>query len=237
MPRGEGDESTRPTRARPVPVDARKCLALLSGAAVLIVLMGVIGQLMVRGAEEGLRQTLGRPFILDSEISVPTWFSGIVLVAVAGAAWWISTLPEHQEHRRRWQVLAVMFAYMSLDESIIIHEMADGLLAPLFGLSGDVPDFPLWILPAGIVVVIAGVYLLPLFRELGRGQQRLWVAALLLYTGGALGVEVVSRPLYALPSEGSLAWLALNVLEEGMEMAGAIVFLYSLLREVEAPAR
>ncbi|MGH3665396.1 MAG: hypothetical protein ACRDU8_04810 [Egibacteraceae bacterium] len=50
-----------------------------------------------------------------------------------------------------------------------------------------------------------------------------------LFVGGAVGVEVVARPFYALPSESSLGYALLVLLEEGMELAGLVLFVWALL--------
>lgn len=186
--------------------------------------LGTAAHLLVRGVPEGVRRSVARPFLLDTELTLPAWFSSSLLLAIAAVAWWLSRA--EPDHARRWRVLAAAFTIMSLDEAIILHEMFDQLLADALGTGGDEA---LWVFPAAVAVALVGGYVLPLWRSRPSGERRAWLAALLAYGGGAVAIEFVSRPYYAVPVDASVGYVFLVAFEEGLEMAGAALFLWALL--------
>ncbi len=105
-------------------------LNLLGGAAVvaaLIVGLGVLGAL-VRG------EVLDLPaFDMNAERSVPTLFSGGLLLVAAGGAYVLGRSQESQG-TRSWWVLALFLAFMSFDETMSVHER----LQSRIGVTGQV---------------------------------------------------------------------------------------------------
>jgi hypothetical protein len=192
----------------------------------------LVAHLLARGHTDGIVQDLTRPLLLDAEITVPTWFSSSLLLLIAAAcalaAW------RGGELARRWWVLSVVFVFLSLDEAVIIHELGDELMARV--LDRDV-DVPLWTIPAGIAVLVVGAYCLRLYRSQPSHLRRAWVVALLAFVGGAVGFEALGRPHYAVPSEAGVTYILLSTIEEGLEMAGALIFLWAVMWAAHEPVR
>jgi hypothetical protein len=165
-------------------------LNLLGGAAVvaaLIVGLGVLGAL-VRG------EVLDLPaFDMNAERSVPTLFSGGLLLVAAGGAYVLGRSQESQG-TRSWWVLALFLAFMSFDETMSVHER----LQSRIGVTGQV-------LLAPVVLVGAAAWL--------SAVRALWwhrVASWWLIGGAAawLSTQVID----VLQSSGRLD--ALTVVEE-----------------------
>lgn len=176
-------------------------------------------------------------FALGMEHNVPTFFSSMLLLSAA-ALLGIITMTRHQHKESKvfqWGLLAVIFLYLAVDEAAGLHELLNYPVS-IFTETGSVFYYG-WVIPASVLVLIfAGAYLRFLL-DLPRTVRILFVAAGMLYVGGALGGEMVSG-LYA-DSHGwdNPTYATIATMEETLEMTGALVFVYALLRYVRAEVR
>src|SRR5256885_4802293 len=104
--------------------------------------------------EMEIRKSFERLFDLDAEANIPTWFSSalllmcaMLLAANAAAKW--KTRDRYTIH---WIVLSVIFLYLSVDETAIIHEMSIKPLRSMLHPTGLL--YEAWIIP-GIVATVA----------------------------------------------------------------------------------
>lgn len=170
-----------------------------------------------------------RLFYVDLEANVPTWYSSSVLLlcalllALIAAARWQGRQP----FARHWGALALLFLALSIDEAAILHEMAIAPLRPL--VAGQPLLYYAWVVPGAAAVVVVGVAFVPFLRHLPARARCLFVAAGAVYVGGALGLESASGLRAAGHGEGDLAYTLFATAEELLEMAGAVLFLFSLL--------
>jgi hypothetical protein len=201
----------------------------LTLAVAAVVLAGIGGYISKHGFGHDRLLGLVRLFDLNGEGNVPAWFSSALLLVAAGLLALIA-------HARReigapyalhWAGLALIFLALSLDETASIHEMAGRVLRPALRASG-VLAFT-WVIPGGAVVAFLGLVYLRFVNRLPPETRRLVVLAGGLYVGGVLGLELVGSYLAYRWGEDSLAFLAEVVVEETMEMAGAVVFIRALL--------
>ncbi|MBF5080380.1 hypothetical protein F1641_01040 [Quadrisphaera sp. INWT6] len=169
---------------------------------------------------------------LDAEANVPTWFSTLLLALLA-AACAVTGLLLRARGERSWPLLlpALVAAAMSLDELAQLHEDLQ-LLSERLDLGS--PNAFGWVVPGAAVAVGVGVVLLFAARAMAPALRWRLVAAGVVYFAGALGVEVLAGPLYR-PGQGdqvpvqSTLYVLSNALEEGLEMAGALVALAAVL--------
>lgn len=178
---------------------------------------------------------------LDKEYNLPTWFSGVQLVLLALAALDCYER-ERSSHRRffprtgSWALLAVLFLYLSLDETTVIHE---GVLRQEF--RDLLPPDSLWIslLPwqilFGPLLALVALLLLALFlTRFSRTPALLrpalagigcWFAAIL--------AEGLAKPLFM-----ARGWYRYEVaVEEGFELLGATLLLVGVCRYAAALGR
>ncbi len=167
-----------------------------------------------------------RLFSTDDEANVPTWFSAVLLVAVAVISLGISGVLRARGGplRRYWVGLAAVFAYLSIDELAMVHEELIWQLEDLAEAGGFLA-FPWVVVAAPLVAVFVLVYARFLWR-LPRHIATLLVASGALYVGGALGLEIAGAPLVGL----NLPYVLLTSAEELLEMLGAALCLYALAR-------
>ncbi|MGI9037749.1 MAG: hypothetical protein ACR2GQ_02700 [Gemmatimonadota bacterium] len=168
-------------------------------------------------------------FHLGSETNVPTWFSGSLLLLCAFLLWLIrrEALRRGLAGATHWLWLALIFAYLSLDEIAAIHERTDAPLHQLFDLTG-VFHFA-WVVLAIPILAVLGVFYIPFLIRLGRPHRTRFAAAAILYVGGALGMEMIGAAENEVHGSVSLVYEVFNTLEETLEMLGTVVFVHALL--------
>jgi hypothetical protein len=180
---------------------------------------------------------------LDREMSLPAWFSSMLLAATAGLmllAGWAQGL-RREPGRAGWWVLGFFFLALSIDESAAIHEVLVNRAQAFLGAYATGLLFYAWYVPVlglGLVLLLA---LVPFLRTLPRRTVRLLAAGVFLYLLGAVGFEslmgmaVEPSGTDEPPLQNPSAWLvALVVLEESFEMLG-LVFLVGVMLDYLAP--
>lgn len=169
---------------------------------------------------------------LDKEQSVPALFSTFLLFAAAAVLAFIALIERGTRDWRKWQLLALGFAAMALDESLALHERIIEPMRNLLG-GGRLGIFYFaWVIPALGMVAMLGVYFLPFLLRLPRRTMIPLMVSAGLYLGGALGVELIEGWWREDHGYRSLGFHLLVTLEESMEMAGTILLIHTLLRHV-----
>lgn len=161
-------------------------------------------------------------FSLSYEENVPTYFSAVLLFACAVAAGVIAVA--RPPFRLHWWGIAVVAAWISLDEAVELHEHLGGT----FDTSG-VLYFD-WVIPATIIILALALIYVPFVRALAAPTRMRLVIAAAIYIGGALVMEL---PLgWWTESHGSdgLGYALIDWVEETMEMVGACLALVALVR-------
>ena len=158
---------------------------------------------------EKLPWLLRQLFDLDEENNLPTWFSHFLLLNNAIVLSIIASTFT-QEKRHYWWALAIGFLILSIDEVAGLHETFHSVI-----------DFN-WAIPAGILVAIIGIVFIPFLRSLERRVAILYIISGAIFISGALIIELLSEDMKTKSLEYALA----TALEEGMEMAGALIFLW-----------
>jgi len=165
---------------------------------------------------------------LDAEEGFGTWFAAVILL-ISGRLLLVVARDSRQAGDGLWGwwlILAIGFHILSIDEVAGMHEYVNSN-AEGFGW-GDAN----WTTYALVLMLLVAVGFLPfLLSLLRRGHKRtvgLLVAAGAIYLGGAVLVERWSPDDSEAFSTMSynLGWITL---EEGMEMAGIILLIYTLL--------
>jgi hypothetical protein len=146
-------------------------------------------------------------FELDEENNLPTWFSSFLLLNNAAVLAFAAA--QATRHKIQWSVLAAGFLLLSIDEVAGLHET--------FHTAIDTN----WTIYAGILALVVGAAFVPFLLALPRVTAIFFIVAGFLYLAGALVVEYLSRDM----DEETLSYALAVSLEEGLEMAGALLFL------------
>jgi hypothetical protein len=193
----------------------------LSVVAGVLLLVHVASMQLIFNDNLGVRDSTGLEywhlsiFDLDEEESFGTWFSSLVLLS-AGALLLVQARALRDRADRWfawWLVLAIGFVTLSVDEVVGMHELMNSLME-------DTP----WTVVGFAIFAVVGVSYLPFLWRYRWRTAGLFFLAGAVYGGGAVGVEHWTGA-----DVNSLHYNMWTTLEEGMEMAGVIIFVYALL--------
>jgi hypothetical protein len=184
------------------------------------------------------------------ENSFGTWFSVVQNFVVALTALILSLHHKFKTGRWLrffcWLVIAVFFAYVSLDDHLVLHERVGGsmpvLLEWFFGKKiGALPTYG-WIFLFGPLFGAFGLFMLVfLLVELRNARQRVMLLAALSFWGAAVLLDAwdgTSTPYGWLSRVSGLKEVALRhismLIEEMLEMLGSTIFLYLFLSNLRS---
>lgn len=175
-----------------------------------------------------LSETLRARLSVDNEISIPTWFSQILLfvAAVFLAAIAYFKTKENDAFKTRWVALSALFLYLSIDESAMLHEIPTVKLRGFLEISADSGSLSnTWVVLAVPLLAVLGLLFFRFLKNLPDKTRLRFITAAAVYLGGVLGIEVLGSYFYF----GEFFYHAIAVaLEEGLEMTGIILFIRSL---------
>lgn len=175
-------------------------------------------------------------FNLDSEGNLPTFFSMFILLNASALLFIISYLEfkwNKSNYTKNWLILAFGFLYMAMDEILKLHEHLDGPIKQLFHLSSSKFFIFSWIIAGFAVVVILAIIFWKFLFSLPIRFRKLFIISALLFTGGALILEFISGAYLGFSETRELVYFLLTAVEEGLEMSGVILFIYSLLEYIK----
>lgn len=159
-------------------------------------------------------------FSLSYERNVPTWAASSLLVLASALL--ATCAARAGRDRAAWWALAAIFAFMSLDEAIEIHEHLGGLL-PGHGVL-----FFSWVIPGALIVAAIAVLFLGFLRRLDPIDRRRFTIAGAVYVGGALLMELPLGWWTERAGDDNLVYGLLDWVEESLELAGATTFVLAL---------
>jgi hypothetical protein len=213
-------------------VSGRRVAIYLESVAIALTLTSLAlktFEILTDAPEGGGVSELARMFNVQLEQSVPTWFSSALLTVAALLMLWIGGVERTDGGRfvRHWLSLGFIFFYLSIDESVGIHERLNDPLRDRLGLDGAL--YFAWIIVAVPVVLLIGLAYLRFLRALTPSHLRLAVIAFLFYVGGAVGLESIGAWLWASEGGTSNLYGVLGHVEELFEMTGVVVWIAMLL--------
>lgn len=210
-------------------IPPRTVAAALGAAAAVMVAATVAGKLLRDVMDVGGTYVLLRPFDVNGEGNVWTWFSSAIHLLISAMCGYIALRRRRARARfaTHWAVLSVLFLVVSVDETAALHEEAIVPLRDLLGTSGLL--YNAWVVPAFLLLAILAVAYLPWLRHLPNRVARLIVGAAALFVGGGAGVELLTGDYKEAHGTEGFTFGVLTAVEESLEIAGLILFVYALL--------
>lgn len=206
-------------------------VALTLGAGVALLALAYLGlYVLLHPADQGAGPgVLLAPLNLDDEGTLSAAYNAFLLLSAAAV---LAAISRHARRVRsplalRWLVLALAFAALTLDELLSFHEMLTGPLQRLLGVSG-LFSFA-WYLPVLPLVALFGLFCVQLVLTVPRRTGALLLLAGAVYVGGAAGIEMLGSLAFQNLGRDSFWYRTEVAAEEVFEMAGAVLFLYTLL--------
>ncbi len=232
LPAGRGLSSVVAAVGRPHSL----ALLLLAGALALIAANVVLGLAQLATGDRPGGE-LARAVDVGTERNLPTVY-GTMLLLVASlllarvaarrlcAPVGADAASDGARDARYWVALAIGFAFLAVDETVMLHAR---LLPPLIGdpqLGGAFRHA--WVIPALALLVPAALAFRPFLRRLPVTTRAAFVLAGLVYVGGAIGGEMAGGLARELAGRGILSSSAV-LAEEGLELLGVALFIHALL--------
>jgi hypothetical protein len=233
-----------------LPIAPGRSIRFLYGAVALIWVASLIGGLFQYVLDYDPEQNRPlRVYIklidIDSESNISTWFqSGLLLInALALLSIAQRTRRERDRWSRHWALLALAFAYLSLDEFAVLHEKTIPIMRRAFNLSGALALG--WVLLAVPAVIIFGLLFVRFLMALPTPVRIGFIVAGGLYVGGAAGFELVEAAVFSRMGNDNLLYVLAAHAQELLEMLGSVLLLATVLgyarqraeEHVDQPAR
>ena len=206
----------------------------LGAVAFLLVLASTAGQLAKYLFGHNHVYGLVPLFNVSREETIPTFFSALLLFCAALLLTVITVLKNKHKDPDvlKWATLAFGFLFMTFDEACVLHERLTGPMRSLLG-DGTLGIFYFaWVIPGFAVVFILALYFLRFLLRLPARTRFAFMGAATLFLGGALAVELVGSRYAELHGGENLTYNMIATVEESLEMAGVIVFIYALLKYI-----
>lgn len=213
-------------------LDAAVVARILGVLAVLLVLASIGGQFSKHVIGHGSLKGLVPLFYVNEERNIPTYFSVLLLLGAALLLGFITALNARrgEPHGSKWAVLAFGFVFLAYDEGFKVHEKLHPPMRELLGDSDLGIFYFSWVIPGIVIVLLLALYFLSFLRHLPATTRFQFLAAGALYVGGAIGVELLAGRHAELHGQQSFAYSMIVTVEESLEKAGLIVFIWALLK-------
>lgn len=169
-------------------------------------------------------------FDVGGEGNVAAWWNATLLLGVAALALLAMALTGSRTRTSRWSWLAVAVAvgFLSLDETVSVHERLGGPVGDWARTNAvSLPTYA-WVLPGAVLALVGVVLFVRWARSLPPDLRYGLIGALALYLTGALVIEAVNGWLKK--QGASLGYLFGTSLEETLEMGACVLAIAVLVR-------
>jgi len=209
-------------------IPTQKIVRILLTITIVLNLLGLLRSIFeyVLGFEFGYE--LLEVFDLNDEQNIPAWYASAILLLCSLIIYLIYLYKQsHQDkYRQHWLWLGIIFAYLSLDEAISIHE--NFKLRFLFAKDHILYNDS-WVIVAGILVAIFVLSYRRFLQHLPHKFSQLFFLSGFIYVLGSGGMEVVGSFTQNFYGKASMVHAVAIVLEEFLEMIGIVLFIHTLL--------
>jgi hypothetical protein len=211
-----------------------KAITRVLGWGIVLLALGHIAAFIedyVRHAYSRTAKNIIKWFDFNLESNVPTWFS-VIILTVAALLFFIIYIHKKNNNIKGahyWLTLGFIFIFISVDESVQVHEEVAKILRP--SVSNDVSGllYWAWVIPYGIFAIAAAIYFMRFVLNLPKQTRLLFFMAGGMYIFGALILELAEGHFYLKYGLDHIYNRILYFIEELCEMSGVTVLIYALL--------
>jgi hypothetical protein len=206
----------------------KRTAAYLAAASALLALGGYTGQVLKY--EFGVEHLFGiiRHLDLNSEYNFATWYSASILFLCALLLWVIGRIDSVERGLRWWWAgLSLIFSFMAFDEITSLHERSMDYVRDRLHADGYL-HFA-WVVPGAAFALGVFLVYIPFLQRLPKRTRKLFLLSGGIYLAGALVMEMIGGKYASVHGELNLTFASLAHLEEAMELAGSVLFVYALL--------
>lgn len=226
--------------SKPISVNPGSVVCILGTVAFLLVLASTTGQLITYLTAHHHLFGLNPLFYVDAERNIPTFFSMFILLFASLLLSIITVLEKKQSASDvlHWAVLALGFLLMAADEMISLHEK---LSMPTRQLWLSMPIrrlldndslgifYSAWVIPGIALLLVLAWFFLRFWLRLPMKTRLTFLIAAIIYIGGCIGFEIIGAQYAGFHGRENLTYSMIATVEESLEMAGIILFIWGLL--------
>lgn len=212
-----------------------RILKILGGVILGLVVCNLLGKSSGHFLGHGRLLGFVPEFDLDAENNIPTYVSSLMLLAASLLLGMIAFVARRTETQfaRHWTGLFLISAFMSLDETASLHERLGTFMRYFLDDPGGIFNFA-WVIPGIGLLVLFSVFYVPFWAQLPSRWKKLFAASGIVYVSGGLITEMTGAAYADAIGKGNFLYACLVTVEESLEMAGASLFIYSLLEFLRA---
>lgn len=205
---------------------------ILGAVAFLLVLASIGGQFSRFALGHDYLKGLVPLFYIDAEQNIPTYFTVLLMLFAALLLAIIAVLNRKQRipHVSKWAILSFGFLFMAYDEAFQVHERLISPVRTLLSDSNLGVFYFAWVIPGIALVLVLGLFFLRFLLHLPATARLRFLMAATFYIGGAIGVELIGGRYTELHGSQNWTYSMIATVEESLEMAGLIVFIWALLK-------
>lgn len=213
-------------------LQSRKIVIILGCFALGFLLSSTVSHILKYGF--GQVPGLFRWFNIDGEKNFPAAFSAALLLFCAALLLLIAGFKHaiHSREAHHWAGLGMIFLLLASDEWLSFHEKLGSAIQDWLPRN-SVFHFA-WIAAGAVFVIAVGLAYWKFLLRLPKRYCRLFLMAAGIFITGAIGMEIAAG-FYAVNHQqwSRTVWLLLTTVEEGLEMAGVLTFIYALLTYIQ----
>jgi hypothetical protein len=211
-------------------LNPKKIIVLLAGLATVLVLASIMGDILEYSApNDRAAVRFNKKFNVDLEMTIPTYFNALILLFSGVLLTLVAMLKKktRDPYTINWSILAILFWFMAMDETISLHEFLIKPLRDAFNTSGFL--YFAWVIVAIPLLVLMGITFRKFILALPKRIRTLILVAGSIYVASALGIEMVGGWYFEQFGGSQIPYIILTTVEETLEMAGILIFIYALL--------
>ena len=211
-----------------IEISPRKVLVILLSMIGFLLFANVAGIVSKYGFGHDSVYGLVNLFDFDQEMNLPTLYSSIqlivacLLLSIIGAKHRLNG-----ENYVLWIALAVIFLFLAVDETALIHEVIGVRISKAFEPTGLF--YYAWVIPYGIAVLVFVITFSKFLFALPKETKWRFIASGAIYVTGAIGFEMLSGISDQSYGVNSVFYSMFYTCEELLEMVGIALFIYALL--------
>lgn len=216
-----------------VVVSRQKIILILTSLASVLVILSLLGQLILLTNPSESVAGLIAFFHVAGEVNLPTFYTTFLLLSAALLLLviWIKSKSDRVPYSSMWAILTIGFVYLSLDEMLFLHERVSQFIRATTNWSGTGILRSPWVIIGLLLSALFAVVFRRFYLYLDKKTRLIFLIAGITYVFASMGFEIIENIYDENIGQDSVYRLMQHV-EEGLEMAAIILFIFGLLRYI-----
>lgn len=212
-------------------VNRPKIILIIAILALALVILSLMGQLILRTDPSESIIGIIAFFNVSGEFNLPAFYSAFLLLFASLLLMIISIKSklDSAPFSAMWALLTLGFVYLSLDEMLVLHERFSLLIRTATNWSGTGVLRSPWVIIGLLLSAICALLFFRFYMYLDKRTRIVFLIAGITYVFAAMGFEIIEN-IYDEKHGQDFVYRLMQHVEEGLEMAAIILFIFGLLR-------